>query len=82
MRLLQEAICKIKHPDKNLGQRVREAFGRYGSSAEDWGRLADLTSRYAAASGCSQLTIPRKAIVLMLQTTVLRKEESALFPRK
>ena len=65
LNLLQDAIDKIKCPDKQAGERVKEAFAQRGGLADDWGEIADLTARYAAARGCSRLAIPRKAVVLM-----------------
>jgi len=65
LNLLQDAINKIKHPDKQAEQQVKEAFARRGGRSDDWGKIADLTARYAAARGCSQLTSPRKTVVLM-----------------
>lgn len=65
MNLLQDTIRKIKCPDKQAGQRVKEAFALRGGKADDWGEIAELTARYAVARGCSRLASPRKAVVLM-----------------
>jgi len=65
LSLLQDTLQKIQQPDKKIEREIRAAFAQYGGQPADWGVLADLTARYAAARGTGNLTIPRKAMVLM-----------------
>jgi len=65
LSLLQDTLQKIQQPDKETEREIRSAFERCGDRPADWGVLADLTVRYAAARGTEKLTIPRKAMVLM-----------------